>query len=98
MVDDRYLITAEEREKIIKGAFQSLEPLVLRTIPPREKKKVVVLGRIAGELEPGRRYTEKELNAFLKAIHPDYATLRRYLIEYGFMDRERDCSAYWKRE
>lgn len=90
-------ITDEEREKIIKGAFQSLEPLVLRAIPPKQKKKAVVLGRIAEELEPGRRYTEKELNGFLKGIHPDFATLRRYLIEYGFMDRERDCSAYWKR-
>lgn len=97
MVDDRYLITAEERAKIIKGAFSSMDPLVLRAIPPKEKKKVVVLGCIAEKLEPGRRYTERELNEFLRSVHPDFVTLRRYLIEYGFMDRERDCSAYWKR-
>ena len=97
MVDDRYLITAEERDRIIKGAFSSQSPLVLKAIPPKQKKKVAVLGRIAEELEPDRRYTEKELNELLKGIHEDYATLRRYLIEYGFMDRERDCSAYWKR-
>ena len=97
MVDDRYLITAEEREKIIKGAFSSLSPLMLKAIPPKQKKKVVVLGRIAEELEPGRRYTEKEINEFLKTVNEDYVTLRRYLIEYGFMDRERDCSVYWKR-
>ena len=96
MAADRYMIPDEEREKIIKGAFSSLSPLVLRAIPPKDKKKTVVLGRIAEALEPDRRYTEKEINEFLKGIYPDFVSLRRYLIEYGLVDRERDCSAYWK--
>lgn len=96
-MDDRYAVSPEEREKIIKGAFQSMEPLILKAIPPKQKKKAVVLERIAEELEPGRRYTEKEINELLKAIHSDYVFLRRYLIEFGFMDRERNCSFYWKK-
>ena len=61
----------------------------------KEKKKVVILKRIAQEFEPGRRYTEGEVNALLKEIYFDFATLRRYLVEYGWISREKDCSAYW---
>ncbi|WP_259392169.1 DUF2087 domain-containing protein [Paenibacillus thiaminolyticus] len=28
-------------------------------------------------------------------LHADYATLRRYLIEYGSLDRQPDGSANW---
>jgi DNA-binding CsgD family transcriptional regulator len=94
-VDDRFIITEQEREKIIKGAFSSVAPLKLRQIPPKEKKKIVVLGLIATSFEKGRRYPEKEINAILRDIHEDYVTLRRYLIEYGYLDRQRDCSEYW---
>ena len=34
-------------------------------------------------------------NSVLKLIYEDYATIRRYLIEYGFMERTNDCKEYW---
>jgi hypothetical protein len=40
-------------------------------------------------------YAEKEINEILKAIYEDYVMLRRYLIEYGFIDRKSDGSEYW---
>ncbi len=45
-----------------------------------------------------RVYTEKEVNAVLKAAHVfgDHATLRRELINHRLMARESDCSAYTK--
>ena len=82
------------------AAHRSMERKNSLSSPIRErkqKKKAVILERIAEELEPGRRYTEKEINELLKAIHSDYVFLRRYLIEFGFMDRERNCSFYWKK-
>lgn len=39
-------------------------------------------------------YLEKDVNKVLKRIYEDYATLRRALIEYGFMERSSDCSIY----
>lgn len=39
---------------------------------------------------------EREVNEILKGIYPDFASLRRYLIEYGFFERTRDGSAYWR--
>lgn len=38
-------------------------------------------------LDADRAYPEKELNGILGAIHPDFASLRRELIDYGFMTR-----------
>lgn len=95
MVDDRYITTAAERDKILQAAFSSFQPLRLTRFPPKEKKKLAILTRIAEEFQAGRTYTEPEVNDILRAIFEDYVTLRRYLIEYGFMDRTRDCKAYW---
>ncbi|HEX3021428.1 MAG TPA: DUF2087 domain-containing protein [Lachnospiraceae bacterium] len=95
MVDDRYLITNDENEKIINLVFESLKPLKMKEFPPREKKKIVALRVIASQFEKGKRYKESEVNATLKSIYSDYPTLRRYLLEYGFMDRTRDCKEYW---
>ncbi|MBF4693984.1 DUF2087 domain-containing protein [Fusibacter ferrireducens] len=95
MIDDRYQVTTEEANDILKHMFTSLEPLKLKTFSTKEKKKLVILKQIAATLDPQKHYTEKELNTILKAIYPDFVTLRRYLIEYGFMDRSKDGAEYW---
>ena len=97
MVDDRYVITEEEQQKILENVFVSLEPLKLKVFSKKEKKKIVILRKVAEQFEDGRQYSEKEVNETLKAIWEDFATMRRYLIEYGYLDRTRDGSAYWKR-
>lgn len=94
MVDDRYDVTREEEEKILRVSFSSLEPLRLAVFPAREKKKIVVLKRLVSLFDPGKPYTELQVNAMLKPVYEDVATLRRYLIEYGFMERNADGSAY----
>ncbi len=87
---------AGETERFLKAAFYTTEPPRLRAIPVKEKKRRAVLGFIAGQFEAGREYSEKQVNEILKAIHPEeYVTLRRYLIEYKHLARERDGSRYW---
>jgi len=66
----------------------------LRTIPSKQSKLLVVLDRLAQEFEPGRTYPEAEVNEILQRFHPDYAALRRYLVENGFMTREDNV--YWR--
>jgi hypothetical protein len=66
----------------------------LRTIPSKQGKLLVVLDRLAQEFEPGRNYPEAEVNQILLRFHPDYAALRRYLVENEFMTRED--SVYWR--
>ncbi|MGM0395908.1 MAG: DUF2087 domain-containing protein [Bacillota bacterium] len=95
MVDDRYVITEKERDKILNAEFDSFNPLKLKRFPGKEKKKIVILGKIAQQFERGNKYSELEMNEIIKRIYHDYAVIRRYLIEYGFMDRTADGSAYW---
>lgn len=98
MVDDRYVTTKAEQDKILQTAFESLSPLRLKAFSPKEKKKIVILKKIAEQFAPGKTYTEQQVNGILRPIFDDYATLRRYLIEYGFMERTADCNTYWLRE
>jgi hypothetical protein len=66
----------------------------LRTIPSKYSKLLVVLDHLAQEFEPGRTYPESEVNETLQRFHPDYAALRRHLVENGFMTREDN--RYWR--
>lgn len=95
MVDDRYAITEDENEKVLKHYFKEGLDGGLSAFPTKEKRKLIVLKHIVKRFEANRTYTEKEVNETLKSIFHDYVTIRRYLIEYGFMDRNKDCSAYW---
>jgi len=95
MVDDRYKITLEDNDKILKKYFPDGLDGRLTTFYIKEKCKLAVLRHIATRFESGRKYTEKEVDAILKQVFDDHTTLRRYLIEYGFMARTPDCRSYW---
>lgn len=95
MVDDRYKVTEDENEKIIKKYFIQGPDGPLKTFDMKEKSKLIVLRQIIKHFKHNQIYTEKQVNEILKTIYPDFATIRRYLIEYGFMDRKPDCSQYW---
>lgn len=98
MVDDRYKVTEDENDKILGKYFPDGPRGPLKTFYMKEKNKLVVLKQIAKHFEPNRNYTEKEVNEILKKVYEDFATIRRYLIEYGFMDRKLDCSKYWLKD
>jgi hypothetical protein len=66
----------------------------LTKIPQMEKKRVIILRWLADKLEVDRRYQEKEINAFLKLYHEDYATLRREMINSRILAREN--GVYWR--
>ena len=66
----------------------------LHTIPSKQSKLLVVLDHIAQSFEPGEKYTEREVNDVLTRFHPDFAALRRYLVENQFLTRED--SIYWR--
>lgn len=75
-----------ERAKILRDFFDGER---LKAIPAQRKKRVVVLQELLTWFEPGHRYTEREVNELLRRAHDDVATLRRELVDYGFMLRER---------
>ena len=94
-IDERYAITASEKARIIKTYVESAEPLVIKAFPVKEKRKLILLDLIARHFAPDRVYSEKEVNEIVRPIFHDFATIRRYLIEYGYLDRTSNGSAYW---
>ena len=48
-----------------------------------------------GRVEAFAQGSEKQVNGILTQYNEDYATLRRNLVEYGFMRRERGGGDYW---
>ncbi|MFL0249552.1 DUF2087 domain-containing protein [Clostridium neuense] len=96
MTDERFAITEDEEEKVIKNYFDKEGHL--KEFPSKEKKKIIVLRHILKSFKSGEKYNEKQVNLVLKRMYDDYVSLRRALIEYGFMDRKDDCSQYWVKE
>lgn len=83
-------MTDEER-KVLSRFFHGR---VLSEIPSNRAKRLIVLERLALEFDVGRRYPESEVNAILGRFHPDWSSLRRYLVDEGILDRERN--EYWR--
>lgn len=79
-------------ERSVLARFFSGERLT--EIPSARGKRRVVLERIALDFEAGVRYPEQEVNKTLARYHADYAALRRYLIDEGFLDRAE--GRYWR--
>lgn len=94
-IDERFAITASEKDKVIKTYVESADPLVIKSFPVKEKRKLILLDLIARRFAPDRVYTEKEVNEIIRPIFHDFATIRRYLIEYGYLDRTSNGSSYW---
>ena len=67
-------------------------------LPRKPAPKLVLLTYLAERFEPGRLYTEPEINALCDANHTfnDYFLLRRELVESGLLCRKRDGSQYWR--
>src|SRR3954453_3699639 len=89
-----YGMTADE-QAILRRFFAGR---TLTEIPANRAKRQVLLQRLALDFDIGRRYTEREVNEILFAFHPDWSTLRRYLVDEGFLDREHvdEQSWYWR--
>lgn len=95
-LDDRFNITDKEKSDVLKVYMNKSG--ALKNYPAKEKKKIIVLEEIAKNFSIGKTYSEKEINRILSRIYDDYATIRRALIEYGFIERSNDCSSYWVKE
>ncbi|MDN6412014.1 MAG: DUF2087 domain-containing protein [Yaniella sp.] len=67
----------------------------LVSFPTKRKALVVILLEILTTFETETVYSEKEINAVLRLFHPDFARLRRELIDYGYLDRNAHTGQYW---
>jgi hypothetical protein len=82
--------TADETRQL--GQFFSGSRLT--SLPSGHAKRRLVLERLVQEFEPGLRYDERTVNSMLQVFHPDHTTLRRYLVDEGFLTRAG--GVYWR--
>jgi DNA-binding transcriptional ArsR family regulator len=61
---------------------------LIKEIPASRKKRWIILKWLVQKFEFDRLYPEQELNAIIKPIHWDTATLRREMVGYNMMQRE----------
>ncbi len=77
---------SEEEDAVLRAFFDGPR---LRQIPAARKKRVIVLRRLLERFNPDQSYRESEVNKLLREAHDDVATLRRELVDYGFMVCDR---------
>ncbi|MCA9880354.1 MAG: metalloregulator ArsR/SmtB family transcription factor, partial [Thermomicrobiales bacterium] len=75
-----------EDARVIRAFFDGER---LKQIPAQRKKRVVILRHLLTRFAPGQGYSEREINDMLRVAHEDVATLRRELVDYGFMTRDK---------
>ena len=79
------------RKKVIDTFFEYGK---LKSIPTQKKKERIILEEIVKSFEPGRCYTEREVNIILADFHDDFCTLRRDMIGERLL--ARDHQVYWR--
>jgi hypothetical protein len=63
-------------------------------MPRSGRRRLAVLEHLAQRFEPGLRYPELEVNRILREVWDDVASLRRYLVDAGLLDRA--AGEYWR--
>ena len=100
---DAVVATSPQRTYVDHGTSDVRAASVLRTfmpdgrleqVPASRSKRLVVLDQIARIFEPGVQYPERDVNTMLAAFHPDYAALRRYLVDESYLSRAD--GTYWR--
>jgi ArsR family transcriptional regulator, arsenate/arsenite/antimonite-responsive transcriptional repressor len=59
----------------------------LNAFPKKQEQILTILNEIAGKFSPDRQYAEREVDVILEEVNEDYCTIRRYLVEYGYLSR-----------
>ncbi len=74
------------KQKVLNSFFENGR---LFKLPAQHKKRIIVLDIIARSFEKGRVYPESEVNELISVIYEDYCTIRRLMVDEGYMIREQ---------
>ncbi len=61
----------------------------LKLLPENQAELREIADWLAELFDADTHYSEKEVNQRINQVHPDHATLRRLLVDWGFMTRSR---------
>jgi hypothetical protein len=79
-----YDAARREQQRLVDRLFKDGR---LAQIPAKRKNRAGALLEVLTRFEPGRVYSEPEVNAVLLGVHPDFAYLRRELVNYHYLER-----------
>ncbi len=70
----------------------------LKQLPAKQAPRAEVYAYLAEKFDVGTDYTEHEVNAILSSWHNfnDFFTLRRGLVDSGWLCRLQNGSRYWR--
>ena len=94
-IDERYAITQKEKDDVLMRYFDPDNKLKIKGFPAKEKRKIIIMQKLITDFDIGKQYTENAVNEVIKQYYDDYASVRRCMIEYGFLDRNGDGTQYW---
>lgn len=86
---------AEVEHRTVVSRF--FKDTALTAFPAKRKARAHVLLYLVNYFEPGRTYTEKQVNEILSALWSDFAYVRRELVDYGYLKRDK-AGTYWLAE
>lgn len=66
-------------------------------IPKKYEVKLEVFEFFYKKFETNKKYSEKEVNEILKEYFEDYAILRRYLVDFKYLNRDKYGKFYEKK-
>lgn len=69
----------------------------LIVIPKKEQNKIEVFEFFIEKIKHfgNQTFSEKEINDIIKQYYADYAIIRRYLVDYGYLIRDHYGKKYW---
>ncbi len=68
----------------------------LTNLPRQQKRLFPILRWLATQFDMDRLYSEREINAVLKEAYAhDFVSLRRDLVDFGYLRRELNGTKYW---
>jgi hypothetical protein len=82
---EAYDAARAEQERLVGRLFTDGR---IERVPARRKVRAAVLLEVVSRFEPGREYSEPEVNEVLLGVHEDFAYLRRELVNYHYLERE----------
>jgi DNA-binding transcriptional ArsR family regulator len=94
--DDAWIVALGWSEADQQVLREHTQDGVLVRLPVRQQKKLeVILRWLATRFEPEKLYTEAQVNAVLKAVYAeDHVSLRRDLVDFGYLRRDRAGGKY----
>lgn len=96
-IKDRELLAyyqiSEEDVQVTVASFIGKDGRV-NTLPRKDKAKLILFIKCLDLFSQEQLYSEREVNEIIKKMFDDFAALRRYMVDFGLLERSLDGRVY----